>query len=152
MSATRHVQVTPGGALRRDDVLGLLVAIRDFHRLRCRRERGEQTTQEEADRLRELRDLLEPRRPGCGARTRFEVVVNERAIVTAGGYTRPARLKMLGLRRIELKTDDSVLTPGERVVLSVPRSQESFHFHVRVVRSRRDGSVTAEILAASLDG
>lgn len=151
VSATCHVHVTPTGAPPFNDVAGLLLAIRDFHRLRSKRDRGEQTTQEEANRLRELRDLLEPRRSNSGARTRFEVEVNEPAIITAGGRTHPVRLKVLGLRRFRLKTD-SVLAPGERVVFSISRSQVSFHFHARIVCSRRDGSVTAEILAASFDG
>ncbi len=151
MSAPCHVHATPGGMFRRDDVPGLLLAIRDFHRLRSRRDCGEQTTQDEANRLRELRDLLEPRRSSSGSRTRYEVAVNEPAVVTAGGRTHPARLRVLGLRRFQLKTD-SAFTPGERVVFSIPRSQVSFHFHARILRSRRDGSVTAEILAASFDG
>lgn len=149
MHTTQRVRESPSA--NRDDVPGLLAAIREFHRLRSRAEHGEQTTQAEAGRLRELRDLLEPRRSGTAARSRVEVSVDERAVVMADGRSRPARLKLLALRRVELDLD-SPLTPGERVVLSIVKPQVSFHFHARVVRSRRDGFAVAEILAASLDG
>lgn len=130
------------------DVRRLLSAIREFHCLRASQHRGEQTTFGET-RLRELRDLLEPRRAAAAQRTRSEFAVDEVASVSRGGASQAARVKRLGLRRMELNTIPQLPT-GERLVLSVSRDSENYHFHARVLRSHRKGAAIVEILCASM--
>jgi hypothetical protein len=137
-----------GAPVLSGDVRDLLAAIREFHWLRSRQHGGEQTTSGER-RLRELRDLLEPRGAATTVRNRVEFPVNEPASVTVGGGSQSVRVKRLGLRRVELETTPQ-LPSGEQVVLSVRKRSDSYHFHARVLRSNRRGSATVEILSASI--
>jgi hypothetical protein len=130
---------------------GLVAAVREFHWLRLRQERGERTTAEEAGRIRLLLDVLEPRRPGAAARTRLEIPLSEPAVVTSRGRSMGARLTWLALRRVGLEVDPPLLA-GERVLLSIGDGRAgSCHFHCRVLRSRGAAAVL-ELLAVSWEG
>jgi len=126
------------------EVPAVLTAIRDFHRLKTRRERSEPLSPRDARLLVAVLDLLEPRCPSGEGRDRLMVASRRPvAVRTAHGSARGA-LVGLALRVVHVRVDAG-LAPGQWVRIGIPRAPDGrwHRFRGRVLRV--DGTSLASI-------
>jgi hypothetical protein len=127
-----------------------LTAIREFHRLKLRRERSEALTLREARLLVTMRNLFEPRvERDVADRERLMIAARRRAVLRARGSSFPAVVVGLGLRVVHVHVE-CALEPGEWVRIGIPRRPDRrwHRFHGRVLRVDRGAKRASIALVA----
>jgi hypothetical protein len=126
-----------------------LTAIREFHRLKARRERSEPLTLREARLLAVVRDLLEPRVGPEGDRERLMIVSRRPVALRVHGAAVQGKLVGLALRAVHVEVH-AELDPGAWVRIAIPRTSDGrwHRFHGRVVRVDRAAKLASIAVAA----
>jgi hypothetical protein len=126
-----------------------LTAIREFHRLKARREHSETLTLREARLLAVVRDLLEPRVGPDGDRERLMIASRRPVALRVHGAMLHGELVGLALRAVHVEVH-AELAPGEWVRVAIPRSSDGrwHRFHGRVIRVDRAAKLASIAVVA----